>query len=122
MKGYHFYATMPDERKSKGASKAHRMPFTRKTLESYAQPTLPPGTGPRKYVECLAVMPDTAQPSVHHAALQYDCVGALMADNDQAVCGSTCHNTYLRERCVRISEALARKLHPALFRHLEPAK
>lgn len=112
MKGYHFYATMPDERKSKSASKQYPMqPFTRATLASWAEQG--------RYVECLAVDPESKQISFSHTAIQYDCVGALMADNDQAVCGSTCHNTYLRERCVRISEATARKLHPSLFRYLE---
>jgi hypothetical protein len=112
MKGYHFFAVMPDDRKSKSASKQYPMqPWTRATLETYA--------AQKRYVECLAVAPETKQGSNMHNAVMYDCIGALAADNDQAVCGATCHNTYLRDRCTRISEDLARKLHPALFRYLE---
>lgn len=112
MKDFRFYAVMPDDRKSKSASKQYPMqPWTRATLQAYADQG--------KYVECLAVMPDTAQRGTHHNAIQYDCIGALMAGNDQAVCGSSCHDSYLRERCTLVSEELARKLHPALFRDLE---
>lgn len=111
MQDFRFYAVMPDDRKSKSASKAFPMqPWTRATLRTYADQG--------RYVECLAVMPDTRQANSHHNAIQFNCVGALQADNDQAVCSSIVHNTYLQERCVLISEGLARKLHPALLRYL----
>ena len=115
MQGYRFFACMPEGRKSKSASKAYPMPWTVATLKTYAVPTLPPGSGPRKYVECLAI-------DIESAAVRcdghIDCAGALMADNDQAVCSSSCSREYLRKRCVRVPEALARELHPALFRYL----
>lgn len=110
MKGYHFYAAMPDERKSKSASKQYPMqPFTRATLATYAERGL--------YVECLAVDLEGFSDGTP-CGRKFECAGALQAGNDQAVCGSSCSHDYLRDRCVRISEELARKLHPALFRYL----
>jgi hypothetical protein len=110
MNGYHFFAVMPDERKSKSASKAYPMqPWTRATLRTYAEQG--------RYVECLAV---ASESYIGRGKVMHDCIGALMADNDQAVCGATTSRDYLRDRCTRIDEALARKLHPALFRQLAP--
>jgi hypothetical protein len=110
MKDIHYYATMPEARKSKGASKAWPRPFTRTTLQDYAQET-------PCYVECLAV--DIESFVGRSGELMHECAGALQEGNDQAVCGSSCSRDYLRYRCVRISEGLARKLHPALLRYLE---
>lgn len=109
MDGYKFFAVMPDARKSKSASKQYPMqPWTRKTLQGYA--------GASRYVECLAVSDESF---ISDDQVCYECAGALMSDNDQAVCGSSTSRDYLRKRCVRISESLARKLHPALFRYLD---
>lgn len=105
MNGYKFFAVMPNARKSKSASIKHPMSWTRATMHYHAKHGA--------YVECLAVTTDGAG----HENLE--CAGALMADNDQAVCGSSTSRDYLRKRCVRISESLARKLHPALFRYLD---
>lgn len=109
MDGYRFFAVMPDERASKSASKQYPMqPWTRVTLRGYAEQ--------KKYVECLAVSNESF---IGSGRVCHDCVGALQKDNDQAVCGSSTTRAYLRKRCVRISESLARELHPALFRYLE---
>lgn len=106
MNGYKFFAVMPGERKSKSASKQFPMrPWTRKTMRDYA--------AAGRYVECLAVTTERAGNE------NLECIGALMADNDQAVCGSSTSRDYLRKRCICISESLARKLHPALFRYLD---
>lgn len=111
MQGYHFFAVMPDERKSKSASKRFPFqPWTRATLQTYADAG--------NYVECLAVDPEGFA-DMSLGGRKFECAGALMADNDQAVCGSSCSHDYLHKRCTRISEALARKLHPSLFRYLE---
>lgn len=109
MDGYKFFAVMPDGRKSKSASKQYPMqPWTRATMRDYA--------AAGRYVECMAVSDESY---ISEAQICYECTGALMADNDQAVCGSSTSRNYLRKRCVRISESLARKLHPALFRYLD---
>lgn len=108
MNGYKFFAVMPEARKSKSASKQYPMPWTRKTLRRYASAG--------RYVECLAVSNESF---ISNGQVCHDCVGPLMADNDQAVCGSSTSRDYLRKRRVRISESLARKLHPALFRYLD---
>lgn len=108
MKYYRFFAVMPEQRKSKNASKQFPFqPWTVSTLRTYAEQG--------QYVECLAIVPETL--AQRHDDC-YDCAGALMADNDQAVCGSSCNRDYLRKRCTRVPESLARKLHPALFRYL----
>lgn len=110
MDGYKFFAVMPDARKSKSASKQYPMqPWTRKTLQGYADAG--------RYVECMAVSDESFIDVLGDICHEY--IGALQAGNDQAVCGSNISRDYLRERCVRISESLARKLHPALFRYLE---
>lgn len=107
MDGYRFFAVMPDERKSKSASKQYPMqPWTRATLRGYAEQ--------KKYVECLAV---STESYISDSQIMHECAGALMADNDQAVCGSSTSRDYLRKRCVRIPESLARELHPSLFRY-----
>lgn len=111
MKGYQFFAVMPDERKSKGASKLFPFqPWTRATLRTYADAG--------RYVECLATFGECYN---HGQGNMLECIGALQAGNDQAVCGSSCAIDYLRDRCVRIDEALARRLHPALLRALDQA-
>lgn len=110
MKGYRFFAVMPGERKSKSASKTYPFqPWTVATLERYAKDG--------RYVECLAVAYETGQHI--DGGYKFECAGALQEKNDQAVCSSTCDADYLRSRCTRIPEALARKLHPALFRYLD---
>ena len=109
MKGFKFFAVMPEARKSKSAGKQYPMqPWTRATLRAYVRQN--------KYVECLAV--DT-ESFISQGAIMHECAGALQDDNDQTVCGSSTSRDYLRDRCVRIDESLARKLHPALFRYLE---
>jgi hypothetical protein len=84
-------------------------PWARATLRTYA--------AEGRYVECLATYGDLFLGA--HGDAQYECAGALQEGNDQAVCSSACSRTYLDKRCVRIDEALARKLHPALFRYLD---
>src|SRR5258708_3110558 len=109
MDGYRFFAVMLEERKSKSASKQYPMqPWTRATLRSYAKQ--------KKYVDCSAVSTDSY---ISNGQIAHECAGALMANNDQAVCGSSTSRDYLRKRCTRIPETLARDLHPALFRYLE---
>ena len=93
MKDIRFYATMPEARKSKGASKAWPRPFTRATLRGYAQEN-------PCYVECLAV--STEYFIDHRGKAAYECAGALQEGNDQAVCSSSCSRDYLQKRCVRI--------------------
>lgn len=108
MDGYKFFAVMPDARKSKSASIKHPMAWTRATMRYHANHGV--------YVECLAVSDESY---ISDGQICHECAGALMVDNDQAVCGSSTSRDYLRKRCVRISESLARKLHPALFRYLD---
>ena len=43
-----------------------------------------------------------------------DCVGTFEGGKGD-ICGATCSDGYLREKCKRISEARAREIHPELF-------
>jgi hypothetical protein len=111
MRGYSFFAEMPEERKSKAASKAHPFcPWTRETLRSFANRGL--------YVNIIAVAAGTqhlGNMSGNKRDVLYDCVSALQDIRNSNVTTSSCTNGYLRKRAVRVDEELARKLHPALF-------
>lgn len=99
MKGFRFYAEMLDHRRSKSASKKHSA-FTRATLAKGAANSL--------YCNCLALTPD----------LEGATVAVEMRNSPHIVWGGASRD-YLRTRCVRVSEALARRLHPALFNYLK---
>lgn len=48
-----------------------------------------------------------------------ECIAGLFCHPDSAVCGSSVGFEYLQDRCKRIPERLARKIHPNLFEYLE---
>ncbi|MGA1831626.1 hypothetical protein [Rhizobium wenxiniae] len=111
MKDVHFFAEMPEERKSKSASKAYpHHPWTRETLRSFAMGGL--------HVNVVAVIQGTArlgEINGHKRDVHYDSVSAVYDHENSAVASTGVTDGYLRKRAVRIDEALARKLHPALF-------
>ncbi len=103
MKGYRFYAEMQEARQSKAGSKRW-LPFTRATLAR--------GAERGELANCLAVaLDENGRPTGEALASVYEVA-------DAPVCVTGCDPGYLRERCVRIPAALARKLHPELFRRL----
>jgi len=110
MKGWKFYAVMPQERKSKSASKAYpHNPFTRAQLQKIADAG--------QTHECLALsIEDHGGRSWRYNP---ECVTLLHGDDLRNLGMSGVSLYYLRDRCVIISEDLARKLHPQLFRYLE---
>lgn len=48
-----------------------------------------------------------------------DCTAALFDTPDSDVTGTSVDASYLMERCRRISEAEARRIHPRMFEYLE---
>jgi hypothetical protein len=111
MKGFRFYAVMPGNRRSKSASKAHpHDPWTVARLRARADAS--------ERVECLAVNA-AGGPRRGCPALEYDAAALAIDGVPSSVCGCGVSADYLRARCTRIPEALARRLHPELFAYLE---
>lgn len=112
MKGYRFYAEMPEARKSKSASKAYPFfPWTVGDLRAQSQV--------RGFKACLVAvdLKDDGQPWWNNDGTM--CATTTAIDgNHQSYCGGSVSRDYLRKRCVRIPEDLARKLSPELFRYL----
>jgi len=51
--------------------------------------------------------------------LCYEAIAAVFALHNSRVAGTGVALDYLRQKCRRISEAKARKIHPALFERLD---
>lgn len=105
MEGVRFYAEMQDERGSKSGSRRWK-PFTRATLAAGAE------EGQRCNV--VAIFPGNSR-----LGDQWDGIGSVLGTSNSPVCSVSPDSGYLRKRCVRVSEALARKLHPRLFATLD---
>lgn len=111
MKGYRFYAELPDSRGSKSGSKKWA-PFTRRTLTNDADHGF--------HNNCIAVpLDDRGYLYWLHGMLMADCFAAVHGTSNSPVHGTSHSCDYLRIRCVRISAELARRLHPNLFAYLE---
>lgn len=113
MKGYRFYAELPvvpDGRKTKAGRKGNPS-FTRKNLRDGL-------FGP--HVNVVAVMLDENQrPMWQGSSDGMDAVAAATNVRNAGVIACSVSRCYLRDRCVRIDEALARRIHPNLFMYLE---
>lgn len=110
MKGYRFYADMPREWASKSGCKSHK-PFTRATLREWAE------RGGHCNVTAV-ILDDDGRP-MRTGSGCVEIIGAVMFHANSGVGLSSADDGWLRERAVRIDEALARKLHPALFQRLD---
>lgn len=104
MEGFRFYAEMPEHRTSKSACKRYG-PFTRKTIREAALRGC--------YLNVCAVIPENRTED------GFEALAGVYAwpDSDVNLTGVT--RRFLDERCVRIDEATARKLHPRLFERLD---
>ena len=112
MRGYTLFAELPETRRSKAGSKKH-LPFTRATLEKLS------ATG--THINVTAVLTDSAGKRLWISGTdKCDAFGANnFQPNSPSIELCTPSHGYLREKCVRVNEALARKLHPNLFRFLD---
>lgn len=112
MKGIQFYAVMPEERRSKSASKAYpHDPFTARGLKLKA------AADPDFRHACLAV--DTSADGGRSWRYDPSALCTVIGGNLKALCWSGVSLDFLRARCVRIPESLARRIHPQLLRRLE---
>lgn len=112
MEGFHFFAEMPQARKSKSASKRYPMqPWTRAWLKRAA--------AEGKHINCIAVSTDRDATRISRGQLITDCISAVMDTENSGCCGSSASRDYLLKRCTRIDEVTARKLHPQLAAYLD---
>lgn len=51
----------------------------------------------------------------------YEAIGAIFLRPNSPVCVTATSATYLREKCKKVGEKAARKLHPRLFEYLREA-
>lgn len=106
MKGYRFFAEMPEERKSKSASKAYpREPWTVATMRRYVEQG--------RHVNCVALCTDESSYVSSGNVLQ-GAVSAVYGHENSPCCYNSVSHEYLRKRCVRVPADLAFKLHPEL--------
>lgn len=91
MKDFQFHAEMPEERKSKSASKAFPFqPWTRATLKRYA--------AEGKHVNVCAVATDRSQHFTSNGEHMIECISSLFDHENSVVCGSSCSRSYLDAR------------------------
>lgn len=91
MKGFRFYAEWPE-----GVSKRRKDGATNVVALSLPAESYWSGTG-----------------------YMMEAVVAVYGWPDSAVCGGSVQHEYLRKRCKRVSESVARQIHPSLFAYLE---
>lgn len=112
MKGYHFFAEMPEARKSKSASKANPFfPWTVKALKSKA--------GEGFTATCIAVYLDDFGRQLYTHGGYIEGMSVAIDGDHYSYSTNGMSREYLSKRCTRIPESLARKLSPQLFQRLE---
>jgi hypothetical protein len=112
MKGYRFFAEMPQDRGSKSASKANPFfPWTVGGLRKWA------AEGLRCDVVAL-FLEDDGRP-VHNGSGHLEGLSVAIGGNPLSYAVGGMSRDYLRHRCTRIPESLARQLSPQLFHRLE---
>lgn len=104
MKGYRFYAAY--------SSKLHRRMDTTPRHVRKVGPT------PNPAANAIAVFLDDDGRELFNGE-SYDCFAGIFDHPDSDVATSGVSPEYLRERCRRISEQEARRIHPRLFQRLD---
>lgn len=113
MKGFRFYAAMPEARRSKSASKAYpRDPWTVARLTEKAEAGF--------HCDLVAVLlDDRGNPLWQGATLNMDAVTTCIEGEPLSYTLGGVSRDWLSTRATRIPEAIARKLSPELFTRLE---
>lgn len=113
MKGYRFYAAMPEARGSKSASKANPFdPWTVARLKEKAADGFK--------TDLVAVLVnDTGAPYWQGATGNMDAVSTAIEGNAFSYCFCSVGREWLAKRCTRVPEDLARQLSPELFTYLK---
>lgn len=104
MKGYRFYADY--------SSKAH------KRADTTPRHVRKDGPTPKPASNVVAVYLGDDGRELYNGG-GYDCATGIFDTPDSPVATSGVSPGYLRERCRRISEAEARRIHPRMFEYLE---
>lgn len=111
MNGYHFFACMPEGRRSKAPTRAFPDRWNRATIRKLAEAG--------KFADCVAVYTDGGHSFVRNGDVMREAVAGLLSEENSPCCSTAVGRKWLAARCVRVPEAIARKLHPELFRYLE---
>jgi hypothetical protein len=113
MKGYRFYAEMPEARKSKSASKAN--PFFPWTVAALTEAA----NNGRRFCVAAVELDESGRLVWNGGSNTFGMVAPAIDQNPHSYgyCSGT--RGYLAKRCTRIPESLARVLSPELFRYLE---
>ena len=112
MKGYRFYAEMPEAMKSKHGN-AMFNPWTRATLRDMAE-----GGGKACLIAVIMDPNRPWSPWYRHSGM-IEAISVAIDGNHSSYAVNGVSRKYLRERATRISAALARQLSPELFVRLE---
>jgi hypothetical protein len=112
MKGFRFYAELPESRGSKSASKANPLfPWTVAALRERS------AAGFKACVTAVYLQ-DNGRPQ-YNASGMAETVAAAIDGNHHSYGYTSASRDYLAKRCTRIPEDLARALSPELFAYLE---
>lgn len=113
MKGFRFYAVMPEARGSKSATKANPLfPWTVKALQAYAD------SGGRVDIAAV-ILDERGRPCWQGATQNMDAFTTAIEGDALSYCVCGVSREFLASRCTRIPETLARALSPELFTRLE---
>lgn len=107
MKGFRFYAEMPNSYASKSETRQHHA-FTRASIKH-------PG---RKF-NCIAVFLQDDNRPLYQSGDNVEALASVFDYDNSDVCVTGVARDYLAQRCVRIDEATARQLHPRLFARID---
>jgi len=110
MRGFNFYLEYKDEKEKKKA--------TRKKPGNHKGTVLAVST---RFDGDFETGRWSSFPDYHRTGTGYatDAIGALFDQPDSIVMSTQVCPEYLRENCKRISEKMAREIHPKLFEYLE---
>lgn len=97
MKGYKFYAEF--------SSNKEKRKWTRDKLSK-----------DNKYHNCLATYGETW---IENKNIIIEAISSVMEIENSSCQTTNCYINYIRYNCTRISESLARRLHPNLSKYLE---
>jgi hypothetical protein len=115
MKGYRFYAAMPEARKSKSANK-RQFAWTVAALKRECE------AGYQNFrADLIAVILDENGNPMYSPGpgLNCDAFATAIEGNPLSYCVTSVSREYLAKRATRVPEALARALSPELFTRLE---
>lgn len=117
MQGYRFYAVMPESRRSKAASKRNgiQFPWTISALKRERES----GYGQFRCDLIAVYLGADGRPIYQGAGHVVDAMATAIEGNALSYCTTGVDLSYLRNRSIRVSEELARKLSPELFQRLE---